>query len=182
MSNPIEPGSHGKISLSGMKPKSWQASCWARDLSGVKTRVRRSGATKLEARRELERALSPYLATGVETVNDLLVTWLNTNLRLSDATRVRYGRQLCSHVCPRIGGLHISRVTEMDLQGVVDAIQAEIGLETAQQICRRLRASFKWGARAGIRSDNPAAGLKMPSPVRSADPGRPNANGAGSRT
>ena len=135
-------------------------------------RTVRGTKTKAQAfRRALRQEVEGGTAVGPTriTFGEFSEIWLQESVRVKNAHRTveQYEAVLRKHVLPVLGGMRMSRIDVVVVQGMVAAWRAnpEFGSSTIRRMHGMLKTAFgvavKWKSRTGI-SVNPAADVDLP--------------------
>lgn len=144
---PLGLGEHGDVFYVA-SATGWTAMVYYRDFSGVKRRLKASGSSKAEARRQITRSLERALKVGRDgefsarsTLADGTESWLrmveglvNRGTR-SPSTLVLYRETVNRYVLKGVGGLRLGEVSTARLDRFLQAVLADKGYATAK-LCR----------------------------------------------
>ena len=149
---------NGKGSIAQRSDGRWCAQVTT-GYSGTGRRIRRtvSGKTKREVQDRLTRLQSQKLdgtlcETGRLTVAQYLERWLSDCARptLGDSTYDNYQRMVRKQIITRIGGVQLSALTPLQVQGLYAAIERNGGSAELRRMVhvvlrRALKQAVKWG-------------------------------------
>lgn len=164
---PLGLGEHGEV-MYDRRGQSVIAMVNVRDYSGRRRRLKRSGATRVEARRELMRALEMVLTVGddpdfrgTSRLSDAADAWLivmEERVRRgsrSPTTLDLYRHAVARHVVPGIGDLRLGELTVPRVDRFLQHVLHVHGYSTAK-LCRTVLSGIcGWLVRQGGLPFNP---------------------------
>lgn len=158
----LAPGTRGEVRTTKIKPGKWRAECYARDPSGKLRRSQRTGASEADAARRLISSLSHGAASGIASVEDLLVEWLKQHDGVSPSTVERYQGAIKRYLIPAVGAIRIGDLNTPIVNDAIRSIYVDHSRHAAERSRGILRMACKWGARMDILERDFTAEVPLP--------------------
>ena len=157
-------GQHGKIHYEQVGDK-WNAVCRYRGMDGSFRSLKRVGASKERARRNLERAFAGLNLHAGGDVDDRMLLRRLAELFLEEKAKRLTGGSVASYqsnvktVVEGVGGLQIREATPMVLQRFIDGVVEAHGHGAAKTCKTVLSGMFKIAVKNGAINHNPVLEL-----------------------
>jgi len=122
--------------------------------------VRRNARTRPEARAALDDLKAEH-RTGVRptrlTVSDYLARWVADVRNIRPSTRHGYSSVIAHHLGPEIGGIRLSDLTALDVEGMLARLTPRMSAKHLRNVHAVLRRALTHAVRAGLVPRNVAS-------------------------
>ena len=168
----IPPGTLGEIGTTQLEKGKWLANAQVRMPNGTYKRLRRTGNTEAEAKRNLKTAASEATTTTdtdelktTSPVNALIEHWLSTH-EMSDSSRDVYTSTINNHITKTFGEIRINEVTTAKVEKFLRTMKPRPA--TAKRARSILSSAFSMAVRFDLMEHNPVRETTSPKQVRKA--------------
>lgn len=158
----MEPGDHGKITVTKLGKDMFEARAYVRDDDGVRRKVRRTGRSDEDARRELQRhlanrktPLTGQVITERTTLSELFAAWIVRKVaedKLLPQSQAQYRTVWRVHGADKLGAL---RIREFGTSRADAHLKSITSVRQAQLLRVVLKGMFTLAVRFDVITVNP---------------------------